>query len=438
MEFWADNLDVLLVAFSLAFAVRALFLQPFKIPTSSMQPTLHGVNLYHYNDAEDENSEAGYIHKNYQRPMSKDKGNLRGFLDSLYYGQQYGNIKALNDGDIGRNSDGVIVNSLPMRDMVTKLIGFPLLESYSQIYVGKTPYTLPIPKHKMDSVSQDSQKNFLEYNYAAGDKIFHGVNEDGDHLFVNRVVYNFRNPARGDISVFMTHNILDKDNSLRGQFYIKRLIGLPNETLRIKNDGKTYLVEDGKEIPLSKEHHKCFEKIFSGTNGYHGHSRYGSLQTATYDGDSIRIFERGNLANIFLKKGDIYECQIYDTRSRLKPYWHLHKAKVVKKQIILYSDQEEIYFSKLGNSYVLSDIIRKDGYEARFTSEYDEYKLGDNQYFMLGDNSNHSLDSRYWGPVPRKNLIGTAFSVFWPFSHRWGMADNNDLKDVQTTVPGKY
>jgi signal peptidase I len=35
-------------------------------------------------------------------------------------------------------------------------------------------------------------------------------------------------------------------------------------------------------------------------------------------------------------------------------------------------------------------------------------------YFMMGDNRAQSCDSREWGPVPRKNLIGEVFAVYWP------------------------
>ena len=35
-------------------------------------------------------------------------------------------------------------------------------------------------------------------------------------------------------------------------------------------------------------------------------------------------------------------------------------------------------------------------------------------WFMMGDNRGHSDDSRFWGPVPKKWIIGGAFATYWP------------------------
>lgn len=43
--------------------------------------------------------------------------------------------------------------------------------------------------------------------------------------------------------------------------------------------------------------------------------------------------------------------------------------------------------------------------------EWNSVKLGDNEYFLLGDNSDKALDSRYWGPVPRENILGKVIEV---------------------------
>lgn len=46
----------------------------------------------------------------------------------------------------------------------------------------------------------------------------------------------------------------------------------------------------------------------------------------------------------------------------------------------------------------------------------DEVTLGPDEYFVLGDNTRNSFDSRYWGPVPRRNIIGKMTRVYWPFT----------------------
>lgn len=66
-------------------------------------------------------------------------------------------------------------------------------------------------------------------------------------------------------------------------------------------------------------------------------------------------------------------------------------------------------FYKLKEPYVQAERRLAD------TSHYGkswQVPLGD--YFFMGDNRAQSCDSREWGSVPRKNLIGTVFFVYWP------------------------
>jgi len=50
------------------------------------------------------------------------------------------------------------------------------------------------------------------------------------------------------------------------------------------------------------------------------------------------------------------------------------------------------------------------------TKPTDEVTLGPDEYFVLGDNTLNSRDSRYWGAVPGKNIIGKVTRVYWPFA----------------------
>ena len=62
----------------------------------------------------------------------------------------------------------------------------------------------------------------------------------------------------------------------------------------------------------------------------------------------------------------------------------------------------------------------------------EDYTIPSDHYFMLGDNSAFSLDSRFFGAVPRRNLVGRSWFIFWPFSRRWGLTDRLPPLDLPT------
>jgi signal peptidase I len=61
------------------------------------------------------------------------------------------------------------------------------------------------------------------------------------------------------------------------------------------------------------------------------------------------------------------------------------------------------------------------GVSATWAVSLEEHRLADDlvvpagRYFAMGDNRDHSLDSRFWGFVPRENIIGRPLFVYWSF-----------------------
>ena len=51
-----------------------------------------------------------------------------------------------------------------------------------------------------------------------------------------------------------------------------------------------------------------------------------------------------------------------------------------------------------------------------FSAEGQKITVPQNNYFVLGDNSTSSKDSRFWGFVPKENLLGQALIIYWPLN----------------------
>ena len=62
-------------------------------------------------------------------------------------------------------------------------------------------------------------------------------------------------------------------------------------------------------------------------------------------------------------------------------------------------------------------------------SNRDGVGLGDGEYYVMGDNRNHSNDSRAWGAVPAENIRGKVWMVYWP-------APGIQILDVLNQIPG--
>jgi len=95
-----------------------------------------------------------------------------------------------------------------------------------------------------------------------------------------------------------------------------------------------------------------------------------------------------------------------------------NKKDFIKRLIGLPQEKVEI---KNGTVYsndkpLLDPIFNQRYYYNRgeFATEGHRITVPKDDYFVLGDNSASSKDSRYWGYVPRQNVLGKAILVYWP------------------------
>lgn len=180
-----ENFDVLIVAIVIAMGIRTYFVQPFRIPTGSMQPTLCGVQV---------------------RPQMGGKWFDRvpfRLVPLVIFGEKYEEVRAQASGVVGYPQPA------PGGDA-------------SLLYVDRVPHKI---RDRLPVWVEPGQ--FVR----RGQVLASGRVTIGDHVLVNKVRYNFSRPRRGDIIVFETKNI--DYPSLQGDFYIKRLAGLPGEHISI-------------------------------------------------------------------------------------------------------------------------------------------------------------------------------------------------------------
>lgn len=52
----------------------------------------------------------------------------------------------------------------------------------------------------------------------------------------------------------------------------------------------------------------------------------------------------------------------------------------------------------------------------------ESFRVPPGEYLPLGDNSRNSLDGRYWGTVPARDMVGRPLFIYYPFTRRWGPA----------------
>ena len=360
---WRENVEVLLVAIAVAMGIRTFFLQPFKIPTGSMQPTLYGITSepdfsriasfeqrYNFNDLPEPE-------KTRFKAAADKQANLRNSITvptglervkEWIHGISYIHFVAPEDGTC---------------DAVSKPWPGTVFNLYQRIEFAGKWYTIMFPP--------DCGEEPLEYRagltidtarvYKKGETVVNLRVHAGDHLFVDRLTYNFRAPERGEIVVFATSGIPEEQREMwqnipPDEFYIKRLCGLGGETISLQQD---HVLSDTPQGPSQPVGHLI-------VNG-----RPISTSTPHFK----------NLYSYYDAKPGVTELP-YDENHY---YGHWMTQRLAPGQ---------------------------------------EVQIAPGNAFMMGDNTMDSLDSRYWGDIPASSIIGKSFFVYWPISSRFGL--NND------------
>jgi len=104
----------------------------------------------------------------------------------------------------------------------------------------------------------------------------------------------------------------------------------------------------------------------------------------------------------------------------------------IKRIIALPGDTVEI---KMGSVYVNGLQLDEPYVKEAPKYTFNQYKIPEGEYFVLGDNRNNANDSHTGWTVPRKNIIGKAWLSIWP-PGKWGLVTHYPLQEqlVSTTT----
>jgi len=218
-----ENAEVMFVAIVIALGLRAYYLQPFRIPTGSMQPTLNGI---------------------IGTPLARDEWPsfpVR-MWEKVMRGRSY--VHVVNDRD--RRVAVTPQGRVDVRDM--QVMHF---FSRSQIhFTDSKPLRLPAPAGPSSQIGLTDAIQIAGRNNGilpAGTVVCEGTIDSGDLVLVDKVSYHFRKPKRGEVFVFDTIGIRGiherRGDQAAGSHYIKRLCGVPGDTLSIQSPD---LLIDGK------------------------------------------------------------------------------------------------------------------------------------------------------------------------------------------------
>lgn len=235
----------------------------------------------------------------------------------------------------------------------------------------------------------------------------------GDFILVNKTAYaistprsipifniklptarliSFNRPKRNDIIVFKFPGNKNELRSVNGENYVKRIVGEPGDLLQII-DKKIYI--NGRRVPNPPNALIDFRDIRM--EGIAGKGIFPPGKNWNKDNYGPVLIPYKGLT-IDLNPKNIREWEIIIDRELGK------KTISVEGTVITINDKP----------------VRS-------------YKFKKNYYFVLGDNRDNSLDSRYWGFVPDDMIIGEAFLIYWSIDINKSVKNIGDFfKSIRT------
>ncbi|MEC5126103.1 signal peptidase I [Verrucomicrobiales bacterium BCK34] len=254
-----ENIEVIFVAVVIAMGIRAYFIQQFKIPTGSMQPTLNGIVSYptkEMNPKAERNAPDDYSKPGFPQLL----------WDKFWYGRSHVDWVVEED-------DVVLLDSEHFYGK-THFIFFP--RTYLKTKKGQV-FSAPGTQSRVFNLLNTELLPNPQYVKVAevkkGQTIAKGFVDTGDQLVVNKFAYHWVKPKRSDVFVFNTQNIgmiqrrLD-DPRQGSQHYIKRLIGIPGDTVEVDQPN----IRINGEIPTEPG----FQRVMSQEGYYTGYTNQGT------------------------------------------------------------------------------------------------------------------------------------------------------------------